>query len=176
MLPIIACFISIFFVPDSPESCRFLTKEERDWLVHRLQIETGSGQGRVTNNDQMRAHHVWAAMKEWKTWANMIVFWGCACSNYGEYSTLNLFFSPSKIQDSLIRTDRLTAFVYTAPIVVYSLGYSTAVAQLMLIPIYTCACKEPLGKIPIPIQRTGGHIVCGLPRSETFTDVIPNDF
>ena len=84
LLPIVACVIALLFVPDSPERCMFLTKEERDWLVYRLQIETGSDRGRVTNNDKMAAHHVWAALKEWKTWANMIVFWGCACSNYGQ--------------------------------------------------------------------------------------------
>ena len=91
-----------------------MTKEERNWLIYRLQIETGSDRGRVTNNDKIRPHHIWAALKEWKTWANMIVFWGCATSNY--------------------------AFTYTAPVVVLELGYSTAKAQLMLIPIYSFAC------------------------------------
>ena len=113
-LPIVCCLVAVFFVPDNPGACRFLNKEERDWLTYRLQVETGSDRGRVTNDDKIRPHHVLAALKEWKTWANMVVFWGCACSNY--------------------------AFTYTAPVVVKDLGYSTAKAQLMLIPIYSFAC------------------------------------
>lgn len=113
LLPIVCSLFAVLFVPDSPETCKFLTKSERDFIVHRLQIETGSGRGRVTNNEKLKAHHVWSAMKGWRTWATMVVFWGCSVSNY--------------------------AFTYTIPLVVKSLGYTTAIAQLMIIPIYLCA-------------------------------------
>lgn len=49
-------------------TAKFLTKEEAQFLVSRLQIETGSGRGRVTNEDPIRMHHVVSALKEWKIW------------------------------------------------------------------------------------------------------------
>lgn len=82
LLPIISSVFALFMVPDSPETCKFLKEDERNYIIYRLQVETGSGRGRVTNQDKLRAHHVWSALKVWRTWATVVVFWGCAVSNY----------------------------------------------------------------------------------------------
>jgi len=113
ILPCVCSVVALFLVPDSPETCKFLNQQERDFIIYRLQIETGSGRGRVTNQDKLRPAHVWAALRNWKTWAMVIVFWGCATSVY--------------------------AFTYTVPTVVKDLGYTTANAQLMVVPIYVFA-------------------------------------
>lgn len=81
-LPILAAGIALFLVPDSPETCKFLTQGERDFIIYRLQIETGSGRGRVTNADQLQGSAIMAALKEWKTWASVVMFWGCAVAVY----------------------------------------------------------------------------------------------
>ncbi|KAF2093018.1 MFS general substrate transporter [Rhizodiscina lignyota] len=113
-LPILTAVAAFFIVPNSPETCKFLTQEERDFIIYRLQVETGSGRGRVTNNDKLTVSHILAALREWRTWAAVIMFWGCSVGVY--------------------------AFTFTIPVVILELGFTAAVAQLMTIPIYVVTC------------------------------------
>jgi hypothetical protein len=76
-------FATPFLLPDKPETASFLTPEERKFVVTRLEMETGSGKGHVTNNDKIKLSHVIAALKEWKIWAMVWVFWGNSIGVYG---------------------------------------------------------------------------------------------
>jgi hypothetical protein len=60
LIPVAISFIIWKLLPDSPETARFLTKEEKEFLLNRLAMESGSGEGRVTNSDRIQPHHVWA--------------------------------------------------------------------------------------------------------------------
>jgi MFS family permease len=60
LVPVAISFVIWKLLPDSPETARFLTKEEKEFVINRLAMETGSGQGRVTNADKIQSHHVWA--------------------------------------------------------------------------------------------------------------------
>ncbi|KAF2475581.1 MFS general substrate transporter [Lindgomyces ingoldianus] len=113
---LIPVFLSLFIwklLPDSPETARFLTQEERDFLVNRLAEETGTGHGRVTNQDKIQKHHILAGLSDWKVWAAVVIFWGNTVGVYG--------------------------FTATVPTVIQQLGYSAANAQLLTIPIYVFA-------------------------------------
>jgi hypothetical protein len=70
-------------LPDSPETASFLTKREKEFVINRIAVDTGSGQGHVTNNDKIRPRHVIAAFKDWKIWVMIVVFWGNAVGVYG---------------------------------------------------------------------------------------------
>lgn len=72
-----------FILPDSPERAKFLTKEEKEFIINRLSLETGSGQGRVTNNDKITPRHVLAAFKEWKIYCAILMFWANTIGVYG---------------------------------------------------------------------------------------------
>ncbi|KAF2100193.1 MFS general substrate transporter [Rhizodiscina lignyota] len=113
ILSAVVGFCIVFTLPNSPWTAKFLTKEQAQFVVSRLQVETGSGAGRVTNDDKIRLHHVIKALKEWKIWMGVICWWGNAITVYG--------------------------FTYTVPTVITQLGYSNANAQLMTIPIYVAA-------------------------------------
>ena len=82
MIPVVTAAAAIFIVPDSPETAKFLTEEERNFVIHRLQVETGSGHGRVTNSDKINMAHIMAALREWRTWAAVVMFWGASTSVY----------------------------------------------------------------------------------------------
>lgn len=106
-------FVSLwlwFALPDRPETARFLTLRERAFVVERIADSVGSGQGRVTNDDKMGMHHIKAGFSDWRVWFAIIPFLGCSIGVYG--------------------------FTATVPTVVRDLGYSSAHAQLMTIPIY----------------------------------------
>ncbi|KAI1961918.1 hypothetical protein LOZ58_002995 [Ophidiomyces ophidiicola] len=113
LLPVVMAAIVWRILPDSPEKARFLTKSERDFIVNRLALETGSGHGKVTNSDKIRMHHIVSAFKEWKIWATVILFWANSIGVYG--------------------------FTATVPTVIADLGYTTAHAQLLTIPVYVVA-------------------------------------
>ncbi|KAJ9607705.1 hypothetical protein H2200_007783 [Cladophialophora chaetospira] len=113
LIPVAGSFCVWFLLPDNPETARFLTKDEKEFIINRLALETGSGHGRVTNADRIRFHHVKAAFKEWKIWAAVVIFWANTIGVYG--------------------------FTATVPSVVEGLGYTSANAQLMTIPIYVFA-------------------------------------
>lgn len=113
MLPVITSFFLYFILPDSPETAKFLTKHEKEFLVNRLALETGSGHGRVTNNDKIQWRHIKAAFSEWKIYCAIVCFWANTIGTYG--------------------------FTATVPSIVQDLGYSSANAQLLTIPIYLFA-------------------------------------
>jgi MFS family permease len=70
-------------LPDSPETASFLTQAERDFIVGRLADETGSGRGRVTNQDKMNKKFIIAGLSDWKVWAAIVIFWGNTVGVYG---------------------------------------------------------------------------------------------
>ncbi|EXJ68458.1 uncharacterized protein A1O5_08250 [Cladophialophora psammophila CBS 110553] len=110
LAPIAVSFTLYFLLPDKPETARFLTKEEREFIVNRIALHTGSGQGRVTNVDKMSWSYIKAGFADWRIWCAVIPFWACSIGTYG--------------------------FTATVPSVIKQMGYSSANAQLMTIPIY----------------------------------------
>lgn len=72
---IFTVFLSFFIwslLPDSPSTAPFLTTEEREFIVLRLEQDTGSGRGKVTNNDKMNKRQVIAGLTDWKVWAAVV--------------------------------------------------------------------------------------------------------
>jgi hypothetical protein len=88
LIPVAGSFVVWFLLPDNPETARFLTKHEKEFIINRLALETGSGHGRVTNADRIRFHHVKAAFKEWKIWAGVVCFWANTIGVYGFTATV----------------------------------------------------------------------------------------
>lgn len=83
LVPVVVSFFLYFILPDSPETAKFLTKHEKEFIVNRLALETGSGHGRVTNSDKINFNHIKAAFSEWKIWAAVICFWANSIGTYG---------------------------------------------------------------------------------------------
>jgi len=113
LVPVALALVIWKILPDSPQRASFLTQKERDYIVQRLADETGSGHGRVTNEDKIRKHHIVAGLSDWKIWAAIPIFWGNTVGVYG--------------------------FTATVPTVIEELGYTAAQAQLLTIPIYVFA-------------------------------------
>jgi MFS family permease len=81
LVPVAGSFLVWFLLPDNPETARFLTKDEKEFIINRLALETGSGHGRVTNADRIRVRHIIAAFKEWKIWGAVVMFWANTVSH-----------------------------------------------------------------------------------------------
>lgn len=113
LIPIALALVIWKILPDSPETAKFLTQPERDLLVSRLANDHGSGQGQTTNADKIGKTQILAGLSDWKIWAATVVFWGNTVGVYG--------------------------FTATVPSVIQGLGYTSANAQLLTIPIYVFA-------------------------------------
>jgi sugar phosphate permease len=109
LYPVVCAVFVWFLLPDQPETASFLSQPERDFVIHRLSTETGSGEGKVTNSDRIQWRHIKDAFLEWKVWLAMIIYSAVSIGIYG--------------------------FTSTVPIAVQQLGYSAANAQLMTIPV-----------------------------------------
>lgn len=83
LAPVAVSFGLFFILPDKPETARFLTKEEREFVINRIALYTGSGHGRTTNSDKVTMKYIQAAFTEWKIWAAIIPFWACSIGTYG---------------------------------------------------------------------------------------------
>ncbi|KAF1817470.1 putative MFS transporter [Eremomyces bilateralis CBS 781.70] len=110
LVPIATSLVLWKILPDSPETATFLNKHEKRFVIERLATDTGSGEGRVTNNERIKKHHIYSAFKEWRVWAMILVYWGNSVGVYG--------------------------FSATVPTVINELGYTQAQAQLLTVPIY----------------------------------------
>lgn len=76
-------FVMWKILPDSPETAKFLTPDERDILVRRIANDSGSGQGKITNSDKIKKEHIIAGLSDWKIWAATVIFWGNTVGVYG---------------------------------------------------------------------------------------------
>ncbi|KAI0102926.1 major facilitator superfamily domain-containing protein [Nemania sp. FL0031] len=115
---VVVAFASFFLLHDFPETAKFLTEEERAFVIFRLKYQghmeaKDEGSVRVAQADEFEWKYVWAAFKDWQIWVNIFVYWGIVCPLYG----VSLFL----------------------PSIIKNLGYVSSTAQLLTVPIYIVA-------------------------------------
>ncbi|OLN81350.1 putative transporter C1002.16c-like protein 17 [Colletotrichum chlorophyti] len=109
---------AFFALHDFPETAKFLTEEERAFVVFRLKYQ-GQVQGKQENRvqvaeaEEFKWKYVWDAFMDWQIWVNIFVYWGIVCPLYG----ISLFL----------------------PTIIRNLNYTSSTAQLMTVPIYITA-------------------------------------
>ena len=97
-------------LPDSPETASFLNPEEKALIKHRLEEDSGTAAGKVGLSEGFQWKYLIGALTEWKIYLAVIIYWGNSISLYG--------------------------FTYSAPTIIKGLGYTSANAQLLTIPVY----------------------------------------
>ena len=100
-----------WLLPDSPQTASFLKKWEADYIISRLQQDSGTSQGKIGVHDKFDWSALKAALLDWKIYFAVLIYWGNGVTIYG--------------------------FTYSAPSIILGLGYTAANAQLLTIPIYT---------------------------------------
>ncbi|OSS52331.1 hypothetical protein B5807_02588 [Epicoccum nigrum] len=94
---------------DFPDTAGFLTADEKMRALRRLRAD---GQSRATVGHIDR-RHVYAALKDWKTWGYAVIYMGCLCPLY--------------------------CFSLFLPTILLAMGYTGTKAQLMSVPPYAVA-------------------------------------
>ncbi|BBN18171.1 MFS transporter, ACS family, DAL5 transporter family protein [Marchantia polymorpha subsp. ruderalis] len=104
---VVAGLASFWMVPDFPDSATFLTQDERDRTIARLQADSQLSAGHF---EAFHMRRLWTAIRDWKTPVAMVIYMGLV----GPANGLTLFL-PSIIRD---------------------LGYTSTHAQLLTVPPY----------------------------------------
>ncbi|OBT87291.1 hypothetical protein VE02_02978 [Pseudogymnoascus sp. 03VT05] len=113
LVTVLVGFACFFFLPNGPATAKFLTPDERAFLIERLKSDNGGASGKVDTNEPFQWKYMKDALTDWKIYISVLIYWGNAISTYG--------------------------FIYTLPSVITELGYSAANAQLLTIPVYVFA-------------------------------------
>ncbi|KAF3764268.1 MFS general substrate transporter [Cryphonectria parasitica EP155] len=115
IVTVLIAFASFWLLHDFPETAKFLTEEERAFVVFRLkyQGQTKETTSQVAQAEEFKWKYVAQAFADWQIWVNLFVYWSIVCPLYG----ISLFL----------------------PTIVKNLGYTSSTAQLMTVPIYVTA-------------------------------------
>lgn len=98
-------FIVLIFMIDTPERpCRWLTEEEREYRVRRLEVQDG-GRASKTAGRKFSWRMLWAVLCDWQIWLMAFVFWSNTVPGYG--------------------------LKFTMPKIITSMGFTSSAAQLM---------------------------------------------
>ncbi|KAL3471367.1 putative MFS nicotinic acid transporter Tna1 [Aspergillus californicus] len=110
ILTVVVSAAAFFIISDYPHTAKFLTEDEKAWVISRLRSQYGSG---VEESQSFQWSYLWAAISDFQIWLGVLALYGILCPLYAIS-----FFLPSIIRD---------------------LGYSSSSAQLLTVPIYVTA-------------------------------------
>lgn len=114
LLTVLVAIVAFFTIYDFPETAKFLSKEEKEWVIHRLKYQGSQESGKfVAEEEGFKWRYVSDAFTDWQIYAALWMYWGIVCPLYGT----SLFL----------------------PSIVKELGYTSSTAQLLTVPIYITA-------------------------------------
>ncbi|KAF8309890.1 MFS general substrate transporter [Clavulina sp. PMI_390] len=135
MATVVVGFASFWMVQNFPAEAKFLTEDERAMVIQRMQRDSQYSAG----GEEFSKQHIWAAVKDWKTWLGMFCVAGGTCA----VSTLALFL----------------------PTIVVELGYRATQANLMAA---ACACVGSISAVTVGYlsdrlgRRGWWNVGCGI--------------
>jgi len=106
---VIVGIVALFVFVDFPDTAKFLTPDERAFIVHKKKYDLSS----VGEEEQFALRHVWDALKDWQVWMLSLV----NMSIIGPLWGISLFL----------------------PSIIQGFGYTTAISQLLTVPPYVLA-------------------------------------
>jgi len=101
--------LAFFVMVDFPSTAKFLTPEEKKYVVWRNRYDTTP----VGEEEQFETRHIIMAVTDWQVWLNVLLIWSVVGPVYGIS-----FFLPS---------------------IIHGFGYSTPVSSLLTVPPYAVA-------------------------------------
>lgn len=107
---ITAALFSYWIIQDFPDTAKFLTEEERVFMIRRLQDDMQFSAAGET----LKREYVWKSLTDWKTWIAMGIYMG--------------FDGP------------LYAFSLFLPSIINQLGFKATQANLLSVPVYVWGC------------------------------------
>ncbi|MCJ1448383.1 MAG: hypothetical protein MMC23_008898 [Stictis urceolatum] len=135
LFTVVIAVASFWMVHDFPDDAKFLSPDDRARVIRRLKADNQSS----AEHEEFRMEYFWAAVKDYKTWLQCLIYMGCDGSLY--------------------------AFSLFLPTIISGLGkYGTVESQLLTIPPYAAAtvCTIFVGWIADRTQQRG---ICNMASS-----------
>ncbi|KAF2459333.1 major facilitator superfamily protein [Lineolata rhizophorae] len=101
--------ISYFLIVDWPESCKFLTENEKTFLLNRTQEDRAGG---IAQMDKLNKFSAMLILKDWKIWLCSFIYMGVGLPGL--------------------------AAVFFMPTILNEFGWEASDAQVHTIPVYAC--------------------------------------
>jgi len=101
---------SFWIIQDFPDTAKFLTEQERVFVIRRLQDDAQFSAA----GEEFNMRYVWQSVFDWKTWVAMLIYTGVDGPLY--------------------------AFSLFLPSIISQLGFKSTPANLLTVPVYVCAC------------------------------------
>lgn len=76
---ILTCVVGIsipWTLPDSPQTATFLTPEEKAFIKHRMEQDSGTEPGTVQLAEDFKWSSLKSAFLDWKIWFTVFIYWG----------------------------------------------------------------------------------------------------
>lgn len=132
-----------FLIQDYPDTAKFLTEEERTFVIHRLRHQYSTdGGAQYSGNEKFKWKYVRDALLDWQVWGAIIGRW-LAISGRVHYSELTR--TPSNMSLILVWYGIVCPMYgvsYFLPTIIRDLGYTSSIAQLL-----TVRLTYPLARI-----------------------------
>jgi hypothetical protein len=64
LVTVVAGAASFFIIQDFPDTAKFLTEEERTFVIRRLQEDDQHSAA----GENLRSKYIWQSLLDWKTW------------------------------------------------------------------------------------------------------------
>ncbi|KAF9234655.1 MFS general substrate transporter [Melanogaster broomeanus] len=109
LMTVVAAAIAFFVLVDFPDTAKFLTTEERAFIVWKKKYDNSS----VGEEERFAIRHVVAAFTDWQVWLHVLVYYSIVAPLAG-----------------------ITLFL---PTIIATFGYSTPISQLLTVPPYVVA-------------------------------------
>lgn len=131
---VVVGIIAFFVMVDFPSTAKFLTPEERAYVIWRKKYDNSS----VGEEEHFSMRHISAAFTDWQVWLHILVYMSIVGPLYG----ISLFL----------------------PSIIHTFGFSTAVSQLLTVPPYIVATVTvyAFALWSDRIQRRSPFILAGL--------------
>ncbi|KAH9914907.1 MFS general substrate transporter [Epithele typhae] len=79
LLTIVVGLVAFFVVVDFPQTAKFLTPEERAWVVHRKKYDNSS----VGEEEHFEVRHIWETLLDWQVWIHLLIYMSIVAPLYG---------------------------------------------------------------------------------------------
>ncbi|RDB15672.1 putative transporter C11D3.18C [Hypsizygus marmoreus] len=109
ILTVLAGLLAFFVMVDFPATAKFLTPEERAFVVWKKKYDNSS----VGEEEHLEMRHFWSAVGDWQVWLHVLIYMSVVAPLYG-----------------------ITLFL---PTIIHNFGYTAAISQLLTVPPYLFA-------------------------------------
>lgn len=73
LVTVVAAIITPFLLPNDPQTCRFLSLEEKKFVLWRLEGDLGRIGTNSDSEEPFKGRYFWVAVRDWKVWLSIVV-------------------------------------------------------------------------------------------------------